>query len=358
MEALKLAFDTIIVGALALPWIILMIDLFLRPKGSEKESIWFVLWSFLAKFQGQADKAILDQADKAVSDQADKAVLAVAGVFLFAAAYLVGAAVTRVSGDFFNDDDLWILGARLPTEDNIRTDVYCDPVVRPFVPDVTTDQCQEAASVKTLSHPIDRAWNEATHLFMGFLMSNREDRTRTPTVGQKNSEVETPKQMIQRTFYRQEAALLLKGSTDRLNQLHSQVLVLRGAAFDGLITLLLCLFAIGGQPGRLHAIWSVFPTAIFGVGSFTFLFIHLFDHGLDDPPFMEFTTVVLGLVGLYTWRQHTREHTPYLTWFLIALLLTLFAGFGWWWSEVLYDRLVLYSFYAMTNQPGGIPALE
>jgi hypothetical protein len=40
MEAVKLAFDTIIVGALALPWLILIIDVFLRPKGSENVSIW------------------------------------------------------------------------------------------------------------------------------------------------------------------------------------------------------------------------------------------------------------------------------------------------------------------------------
>ena len=50
-----------------------------------------------------------------------KVPLAVTGVFLFAMAYFVGAAVGRVSGDLFDDGDLsW-----LPTENKIRSDVYC-----------------------------------------------------------------------------------------------------------------------------------------------------------------------------------------------------------------------------------------
>src|SRR5215467_15785940 len=100
MEALKLAFDTIIVGALALPWIVLILDLLLLPKNGGN---------------GHLAKAW------AIVKQGDKVPFAVTGVFLFATAYFVGAAVERVSGDFFDDE----LGAWFPAEHNIRTEVYC-----------------------------------------------------------------------------------------------------------------------------------------------------------------------------------------------------------------------------------------
>ena len=54
---------------------------------------------------------------------------AAAGVLLFSVAYLLGSAISRVSGDFFNDDDL-----RMPfTEDHIRMAVYCGPAERMFL---------------------------------------------------------------------------------------------------------------------------------------------------------------------------------------------------------------------------------
>ena len=178
MEALKLAFDTIIVGALAIPWLILLIGLFQRRKEAEKASTSSVL-SFLAPFL----------------DGDDKHVLGAAGVFVFAATYFVGAAITRVSGDFFNDDDLWIPYVRLPTEDNIRTDVYCDPVVRELVRAgggenvITTPRCQQAAKTWRSRNDIDR------------------------------DTAERAKKDIQRTFYRQEAAVLAPSDdSDRLNQ--------------------------------------------------------------------------------------------------------------------------------------------
>jgi hypothetical protein len=327
MEALKLAFDTIIVGALALPWLILLIDVFLRPK-DEKASTWSLFLSFLVPFKDN-----------------DTAVLAAAGVFVFAATYFVGAAITRVSGDFFNDDDLWIPYVRLPTEDNIRTDVYCDPVVRELAraggqDGMTTDRCQKAAGVKTW-----RLWRSGKVEKRSDLYC---DNCEYSIAIIDRGEAERARKDIQRTFYRQGAALLAPtNNSDRLNQLHSQNLVLRGAAFNGVIAALLSFFAWCGQPGR-RRLWWAFPIMLFTAGLLILFLIHNRQHGLDDPPFMEFTAIVLGAVGMgiRLWGSPKQNH--YLYWVGTASLLTLVAGFGWWWSEVLYDRLVLYSFYATT----------
>ena len=40
MEALKLAFDTAIVGVLALPWLAFVLDLFFRPRDGGKDQGW------------------------------------------------------------------------------------------------------------------------------------------------------------------------------------------------------------------------------------------------------------------------------------------------------------------------------
>src|SRR5271165_4721289 len=105
MGALNIAFDTIIVGTLALSWVTLVIHLFFL----EDESI----------------------IDKAISWIKDKELTAVAGVLLFAMAFALGSGVSRTAVDFFNDDDLRIdaYGHRFRvgvTEDGIRTKVYCE----------------------------------------------------------------------------------------------------------------------------------------------------------------------------------------------------------------------------------------
>src|ERR1700689_102687 len=104
MGAFNIAFDTIIVGALALPWVLLIIHLFF----SDNETRIGTLLDWVNK-QNQP---------------------ALAGVLLFAMAYSLGSAVSRIAQDFFDDDDLHVpLFQRVfrvgVTETSIRTDVYC-----------------------------------------------------------------------------------------------------------------------------------------------------------------------------------------------------------------------------------------
>jgi hypothetical protein len=86
-----------IVGALALPWMLLLVDLFCP----ERE---------------QLNHRLLELLN-------NTALAAAAGTVALSLAYFVGASVGRVADDFSNDDDL-----HLPvTEDAIRTSVYCAP---------------------------------------------------------------------------------------------------------------------------------------------------------------------------------------------------------------------------------------
>src|ERR1022692_4541633 len=112
MGAFSIAFDIIVVGALALPWVLLVIHLFFSGNVSRVKSL--LHW---------------------VNQQNQPAV---AGVLLFAMTFSLGSTVSRIAQDFFDDNDLHIHAFhRLlrvgVTESSIRTDVFCST----FNPDPT-----------------------------------------------------------------------------------------------------------------------------------------------------------------------------------------------------------------------------
>src|ERR1700692_4945902 len=104
MGAFSRAFDIVVVGALALSWVLLVLHLFF----SDNES---------------SLKKLLDW----VKEQQQPAL---AGVLLFAMAFPLGSGVSRIAQDFFDDDDLhipvfhYLLRVGV-TESSIRTDVFC-----------------------------------------------------------------------------------------------------------------------------------------------------------------------------------------------------------------------------------------
>jgi hypothetical protein len=293
MDALKLAFDTIIVGALALPWLLIAMDLFV----ASQEGQMALLWSLVKRGEDRIPPAVM-------------------GVLLFTMAYFLGAAISRVSGDFFNDDDL---GLKI-TEDHIREDVYCSPNERQFIGPVlsyTDDTRQE--------HKVTR------EEFRAFCDSKAATQ---------------PAELI---FRVQESALLLQGGdkTDTLNQLRAQISVLRGAAFNGLLVFVLCGYGwCGRQPAKRRPAWWI-PIAL-SAGGGLMLRHHIMHNGLNDPPFMECTFIVLGLAGGYVFWKGAPPRA-YGAGLLLSLLLSGIAYFGWWWTEVLYDQQVLHSFYAQSR---------
>ena len=98
MDALKFAFDTLIVGALALPWLWLFMRIFFQRSNGEPP-LKFPLIDALSESTRQA----------------------VAGVLILAVGYLLGSAVSRISSDFFDDKEIL---HELPTQSSIRQGVY------------------------------------------------------------------------------------------------------------------------------------------------------------------------------------------------------------------------------------------
>lgn len=139
-------------------------------------------------------------------------------------------------------------------------------------------------------------------------------------------------------------------------------MVLRGAAFDGVLT---CgLFLIGWNlQGQRWVRWRfVLPLAMI-VAALGMLWLHFKFHPMflfqqplqalqidaDDPPFMELTLLLLGFGGWYLLRRGAQTTWNYGVGFLAALLPTALVYAGWYWTEILYDRLVLNSFYAESH---------
>jgi hypothetical protein len=333
MDALKIALETLLIGALALPWLLLGIHLFF-PEA----------------------KAQLLQRLPGSSDGIQYAIVAVLAVAL---GYTVGAAVSRLAQDLFNDNDF---GLPLPREDKIRASVYCDNNDQPWR--------FEAG----LSQPGDSPKLSLSSLCTQHYARSRGDR-------------ESADYGIQQIFSVQESALLLLGEdkTSQIRHLHQQLMVLRGAAFDGAMAFLFCLFAWNARKQTWGRGRLLLPLALFlYILCYALLWNHLevrelrlllhpFRHWVpDDPPFLEFAGMLLAAAGLcLAWtsiKAHTvTAHEPaanrlstatvpatvrpsYQSGLIISFLLTWVAYGGWYWTEVLYDRMVINSFYAIHSK--------
>ena len=309
MDALKIALETIIVGALALPWMFLLIDLFCP----EKEHLF---------------KQLLELLDR-------KAVATVAGAVAVSLAYVVGASVGRVATDFFNDDDLLID----VTEDAIRTSVYCDSS-NPWL-------IQTGAK---LSIDNEHTTGSATPC------TTTAVSTATAAVSQCRADREARDNRVRQTFAVQEASLLLTsaGNTDRLRFLHQQLVVLRGVALDGVLVTLLCLFGFCAQ----NRTWG--RAALFVIAgaqlawSIYALRCHLHEHWhniASEPPLMEIVLIAIGFAGLGLTLRDVPPR-PYRCAFVFSAVLTLLAYAGWWYSEIVYNHTVIFFFYAHAHPVG------
>lgn len=349
MGALTIAFDTTIVGALALPWVVLVIHLFF--------------------FRGERSIAVLLRWVRKLNQPA------VAGVLLFAITYSLGSAISRIAQDFFNDDDLHV---EFPTdpplllrvgvnEERILTSVYCQNTDLLHVAGGSHDTESQvtAGSVDDAADPLTReirAFKNRTSP-QDFLCK----QTLSWVVHYK---LDAADNWLYKTatniFGLQENALMEKGAdyTVRLRQLHDQVNVLRGAGFNGVIGFSLCLFAWGAKVrcenprSKLRWILAVFPGIYLGLTLLALLH-HFFDRGIAEPPYMEYTLLLLGLGGAWlVWRRPAAEtdavkkkgamyswqKEPWRRYVLVSLILTAAAIFGWWSTEVIYAEQVIYSY--------------
>lgn len=320
MDAIKIAFETILVGAMALPWLFLVLLLFFPEAEGELRGLIHVK---------------------------DGIQYAIVSVLAVAMGYTLGAAASRLAQDFFDDDDL---GLSLPSEDSIRASVYCD---------VTDPVWLSRISIAV---PRDHGDLTLAALCARYASPQAADRTFAT-------------RDIKKMFKLQESMILLKGenNTSQLRHLHQQLMVLRGVAFNGVITCLLCLFAWNaGQEnwGRWRRILPL--VLLLYLFFYALVWKHLEIRGPsqlfhphwspDDPPFMECAGVMLALAGLYlATRDKSLRASPtprdseivpkgdartfYGTGVIVALLLTTVAYGGWYWTEILYDRMVIDSYY-------------
>ena len=333
MDALKIALETLLIGALALPWLLLGIHLFF-PEA----------------------KAQMLQRLPASSDSVQYAIVAVLAVAL---GYSVGAAVSRLAQDLFNDNDF---GIPLPPEDRIRASIYCDNNDQPWLFDAGASQ------------PGDSSTLRLSELCVQHRSPGRDDR-------------EAADYGIQQIFSVQESAILLLGEdkTSHIRHLHQQLMVLRGAAFDGAMAFVFCLFAWNSRKQNWGRGRLLLPLVLFlYILCYALLWNHMemrewsrllhpFWHWVpDDPPFMEFAGLLLAAAGLcLAWtsiKAHpVAPHEPtanrlstatvpatarpsYQSGLIISFLLTWMAYGGWYWTEILYDRMVINSFYAMHSK--------
>jgi hypothetical protein len=313
MDALRIAFDTIIVGALALPWVFFAADLFFLKNPDDDK--WAInAWAFVTKLGVPT---------------------AVAGVMLFGVTYVLGSAISRTAEDFFNDEELTRVW---PTEDNIRTAEYCDqdPNIRATFERDTFNQVNPSYFDKCPKVDANEPKRGTCNYWFGRLCYKYSNDLVSET---------------QQVFRLQEAALLLNGQdrTDRLRQLHYQIGVLRGAAFDGLLALVFCLFCWWARHRTsVRLVLGLVPLLFLALGLY-WLRAHFQRMGINDAPFMEVTLILLGVAGLCgLYKAESREWYGHRL-FLLLLLFTVVAFLGWWRTEVVYSRQVIDSFYAQRH---------
>lgn len=335
MDALKFAFEILIVGALALPWLAILIQMLSREKETS------ALRSFLSVVPLQARDAV-------------------AVALIIAIGYLAGSAVSRVSRNFFNDE-LW---GSLPTEQQIRSSVYydeyCTVDVLAFL-DAPTEFTE-----KKHSNLPEWLCNQVNTTKVGDV-SERVNATIRPEVPKGAADGGQPpgsgrtaatpplfqwSALVEEMFRLQESKLLLSGEdrTDRLKQYYDQITVLRGAAFNGFILFVVCTFGIFGH---FKVRWShpslkavTFLPAIIlillGVVRFWNHWQKNSDTLYTDPPLAELVLFLLGAVGFFIVLQARDAKNHFPTWAMAAALTAVSFG-GWWWTEVMYDLQVIHS---------------
>jgi hypothetical protein len=337
MGALSIAFETIIVGSLALTWVLLVIHLFF----SDKEPSIAKLLDWVGR-QNQP---------------------ALAGVLLFAMAYSLGSAVSRIAQDFFDDDDMHFhIGKVLfrvgVTESSIRTDVYCHTLpseTQTLNPEETLKPGNPIAK-KESDFQDDNAKCVYTGRWILRQIATPKHEVSAPWLSKQEDRAEE-------IFRFQEAMVLLQGTdpTERLRQFHDQIMVLRGAAFDGMLAFSLCLFWWGAK-FRSWLRWAVLLPYLLP-GTIT-TWNHFHGHP-DGPPFMEFTLLSLAAAGCrLLWKYRTQENEDgtvtfakenlpavRLSYVALSLFLTISAILGWWATQVLYDEQVIYSYQALSAAP-------
>jgi hypothetical protein len=289
MDALKLAFETVIVGLFALPWLWVMIDL-VNP----------------GLFSSPGVRRLGAYVPTELRPSA-------IGLTLFAVVYLLGSMITPVAYEFLNDPDM--LGKFLPTEEKIQVWDYKN---------------------------LDVQWIPG-------LVHADSDEVYRKKVGPE--------------FQHDESTLLLQGpqACERVDRLHEQLTVLRGATFSAFALSALCLMGWCGRrlgnPSPAVGIfsWQAVRTSIGSVLSIATIiwaaygiYLDLHHPEVGDMPIAELVFLVLGGLGAYVliWgtRSRLQFHGPA---FLVALCFAILCYAGYGSVATSYDHAVFSTYLAL-----------
>lgn len=315
LDALKFAFEILIVGTLALPWLA-------------------VLHRMCSKTTSFSFQNYLSTIPRGARDTLSIAVIIAFGYFL-------GSSVSRFSRDFFNDE-LW---QPFPTENLIRDGVYYD------------EFC-------TVHRNVYKGWDEAAHLqspknFCALLDQDKKPIDDGPDVYHSFAELIQPRnqfdERVQEVFHLQEGELLLEGTdkVDRLKQYFDQITVLRGAAFNGCILFALCAIGFFGTlwDSIAHR-WLRFVALLPPAALLFYALGSLIDHSshssttnfYSDPPLAELVMLLLAGLGLYfVPKGEQKDKAFYARSTILAAVIAAVSFGGWWWTEVMYDDQVIHS---------------
>jgi hypothetical protein len=355
MAALSIAFDIIIVGALALPWLLIAIDLFFSTNVSRVRSL--LHW-------------VIQQKQPAV-----------AGVLLFATTYALGSVVSRIAQDFFDDDDLHIHALhRLfrvgVTESSIRTNVFCNAFKGTEAPKPSEPSAEKSEETKTTvrtdptagKHKTFQENNPKCEYTGRWIIRTRHPQSHDPILVDKANPqpitaewINDQEDLAAGIFLYHEAAVLMLGTdaNERLRQYHDQIMVLRGAAFNGIIIFTLCFFwwSAHSLPGLG---WAV--SFFYGLLGLIAVSHHFAVTPISSPPYMEFTLFTLMAAGWYVLAKNSqranrgrglrnrRKPLPFV-YLVLAAFVTVASSLGWWATQVLYDQQIIYSYQALSEAP-------
>ncbi len=344
LDALKFAFEILIVGALALPWLAILSQMFASGPVSSLPS----------------QLSILPRPTRG----------AVAIAVVIAIGYVAGSVVSRASRDLFNDEML----EPLPTEARIRDAVYQDEYCGQDLIDLDAQLPFDKSSSPRKYPATDKSsLSDTTALSQIHRELRRKEKNAFCPAGSPQEKLEAN---IQEMFSLQEGELLLLGQdkVDRLKQYYDQETVLRGAALNSFILFVVCLFGYFGKfrarwpDGRIFRILTFLPAALvllygcYGlVAHWNSLFLKahnlLIAQGVDDrgptvwealgrqysdPPVAEFVFLLLGIVGLFVIPKAEQAGSYFRT-SVVAGMVTIACFGGWWWTEVMYDLQVVHS---------------
>lgn len=332
MDALKFALEILIVGALALPWIAILI------------------WMFSPRSQGESDKPV-NILHLFLSVVPDDTRGAVAAVLIIAIGYLLGSSLSRISRSFFDDE---LLG-RVPTEKQIREDLYWDEycmgkllgdlaLPEKFGPTPGTSTAEGLCNPQNTTEVAVSPSPPRRRMFRFSTSTNRSDRP--AGFGGR----------VQELFFLQEGDLLLNGEdkVERLKEYYDQITVLRGGALNGFILCALCLFGFCGNyrerwsRHRILSLVTFVPAGALTLYGFISILSHWNDKGLGalgayrDPPLAEAVLLLLGVIGVFVTLKaaHATYYGPMC---VVAAVLGFVAFGGWWWTEVMYDIHVIHA---------------